>query len=365
MSTVPGIDRLQWLPLMLVLGLVSLPALGQPLVALSYSGGVFNIDPATLETTLLRDTGEVSTLSAPAFPETARASDLAGRRWRIRNGRERFQVEVGIEQDALRLSIRAEQSGRLDWPIPVEARAIEAHAIPFGEGSYIPGDDRQWLDWLVRRYEPDALNGRLSMPFWTELRADHSVTWLVQTPFDTRFSVIEQDERPLPRLSHQFNRLAEGAAYTVSVAIGPRDPLYGARFYRQWLLEHDRFVSLKRKIERQPQVARLGGAPHIYLWGAGPLKAGDIADWPAFLKFFAARRADPRHLASRLWEAFDPQARESFVAALLEAEAGDAGVSTFGRIEVTRALNSALQHALPPVPVEPLPGNHDPAASVA
>ncbi|NWE46146.1 glycoside hydrolase [Pseudomonas gingeri] len=365
MSTVPGIDRLQWLPLMLVLGLVSLPALGQPLVALSYSGGVFNIDPATLETTLLRDNGEVSTLSAPAFPETARASDLAGRRWRIRNGRERFQVEVGIEQDALRLSIRAEQPGRLDWPRPVEAKAIEAYAIPFGEGSYIPGDDRQWLDWLVRRYEPDALNGRLSMPFWTELRADHSVTWLVQTPFDTRFSVIEQDERPLPRLSHQFNRLAEGAAYTVNVAIGPRDPLYGARFYRQWLLEHDRFVSLKRKIERQPQVARLGGAPHIYLWGAGPLKAGDIADWPAFLKFFAARRADPRHLASRLWEAFDPQARESFVAALLEAEAGDAGVSTFGRIEVTRALNSALQHALPPVPVEPLPGNHDPAASVA
>src|SRR6202000_3488207 len=80
MSTVLGIERFQWLPLMLVLGLVSLPALGQPQVALSYSGGVFNIDPATLETTLLRDNGEVSTLSAPAFPETARASDLAGPR---------------------------------------------------------------------------------------------------------------------------------------------------------------------------------------------------------------------------------------------------------------------------------------------
>ncbi len=53
------------------------------------------------------------------------------------------------------------------------------------------------------------------------------------------------------------------------------------------------------------------------------------------------------------------------MAALLEAHARQAGVSSFGQAEVTRALNTALPQALPPVPVEPLPGKHDPAANVA
>ncbi|KPA91937.1 Glycosyl hydrolase [Pseudomonas asplenii] len=365
MRPVPAIDRFRRLFLTLALCLSSLPVFGQLPVDLPYSGGVFSVDPATLQVTLHRDDGQVSVLSAPAFSDSARANGLTGRSWRISHGADRFRVEAGIEQDALRLSIRADQPGLLEWPRPLEAAAIEAYALPFGEGAYVPADDRQWLDWLLRRYEPDALNGLLSMPFWSELRGDHSITWLIETPFDTRFGMIEQDSRPLPRISHEFNRLAGDAPFKVSIRVGPADPLYGARFYRQWLEARHRLVSLKQKIARQPLVARLGGAAHIYLWGAGPLKTADIKDWPAFLRFFAARRQDHRHLASRLWAAFDPPARESFEAALQEAGDWKSGVSLFRRREVTRALNTALQAALPLVPVEPLPGNHDPAANVA
>ncbi|KPA94725.1 hypothetical protein PF70_05289, partial [Pseudomonas asplenii] len=365
MRPVPAIDRFRRLFLTLALCLSSLPVFGQLPVDLPYSGGVFSVDPATLQVTLHRDDGQVSVLSAPAFSDSARADGLTGRSWRISHGANRFRVEAGIEQDALRLSIRADQPGLLEWPRPLEAAAIEAYALPFGEGAYVPADDRQWLDWLLRRYEPDALNGLLSMPFWSELRGDHSITWLIETPFDTRFGMIEQDSRPLPRISHEFNRLAGDAPFKVSIRVGPADPLYGARFYRQWLEARHRLVSLKQKIARQPLVARLGGAAHIYLWGAGPLKTADIKDWPAFLRFFAARRQDHRHLASRLWAAFDPPARESFEAALQEAGDWKSGVSLFRRREVTRALNTALQAALPLVPVEPLPGNHDPAANVA
>lgn len=359
------IDRFRCLCLTLVLCLTSPWAFAQSLVELPYSDGVFSVDPATLAVTLRRADGQVSLLSAAAFPDTARASSRRGLRWHISNGDDRFQVEAGIEEDALRLSIRADQPGLLEWPRPFEAKAIEAYALPFGEGAYVPTDDSQWLDWLVRRYEPDALNALLSMPFWSELRVDHSITWLIETPFDTRFGLFEQDSRPLPRISHEFNRLAKGAPFTVTIKVGPADPLYGARFYRQWLQAHDRLLSLKQKIARQPQIARLGGAPHIYLWDAGPLKAADITDWPAFLRFFAARRQDERHLASKLWAGFDPSARESFESALQEVANWQAGVSAFRRLELTRALNAALQTVLPLKPVEPLPGNHDPAANVA
>lgn len=339
-------------------------AFGNSPVVLPYSAGAFVIDPATMEVSLRRGDGRESTLSAAAFNANTRVSERSGNEWRIQHGREQFRIHASIDQDALLLSIRADQSARLNWPRPVDAKAIKAHAIPFGEGSFIPGNDPQWLDWLLRRYEPDALNAVLTMPFWTELRDDYSITWIVETPFDTFFGVREQGGRALPELAHDFNRLAPDAPYIVRIAVGPEDPLFGARLFRKWLQDRNQFVSLNQKIEEQPQVAKLAGAAHIYLWNAGPLKVRDVLRWPEFLRLFAQRREDPGHLASRLWETFDQKARDSFNAALEEADGTVGQVPLWYRIEVIRTINSGLQKAVIKVPINPLPGNHDPAAEV-
>ncbi|KIH83459.1 glycoside hydrolase [Pseudomonas batumici] len=345
---------------------LSLTVEGASLVYLPHRSGTFVIDPATLAVSL-HPGGEhphQALLSAPAFHEDAQVIERTGNCWRVRHADRDFRVEARLDREALVVTVHSRQPGRLDWPSPMEDGAIEAHAIPFGEGAYIPSDDPQWLDWLLRRYPPARLNGVLSMPFWTELRKDYSLTWIVETPFNTRFGIKEQNGRPLPTLSHAFNRLAPDAPYRVRIVVGPREPLVGARLYRQWLRDHHRFVSLREKIAAQPQVARLGGAPHIYLWDAGPLKAGDVLHWPQFLRFFARHREDSDHLASRLWGGFELKAREAFLLALAEADRTLEPVPPFARTQVIRAINTGLQYAIAREALAPLPGNHDPQAEV-
>jgi len=349
---------------------LSLTVEGASLVYLPHGSGTFVIDPATLAVSLHPD-GEhrhKALLSAPAFHADAQVIERTGNRWRVRQADRDFRVEVELDREALVVTIRAEQPGRLDWPRPIEGGAIEAHAMPFGEGVYIPSDDPKWLDWLLRRYQPsrfNAVNGVLSMPFWTELRKDYSLTWIVETPFNTSFGIREQNGRPLPILAHTFNRLTPDAFYRVRIVVGPREPLAGARLYRQWLRDNAQFVSLREKIHAQPQVARLGGAAHIYLWDAGPLKAGDVLNWPEFLRLFARHREDSAHLASRLWEGFGLKARETFLQALAQADSAPGHITPVARIQVIRAINSGLHYVIAREVHAPLPGNHDPQAEVA
>ncbi len=361
-------DRCCWPIWLTLLGLtLSLTVEGASPIYLSHRSGTFVIDPATLAVSLHHNDEHrhQALLSAGAFQDDAQVTERTGNCWRVRQADEHFRVEVGVDREALVVTVHAEQPGRLEWPGPVEDGAIEAHAIPFGEGAYIPSDDPKWLDWLLRRYQPARLNGVLSMPFWTELRKGYSITWIVETPFNTSFGIKEQNGRPLPTLRHAFNRLAPDAPYRVRILVGPPEPLIGARLYRQWLREHDQFVSLREKIHTQPQVARLGGAPHIYLWDAGPLKTGDVLHWPEFLRFFARHRDDSDHLASRLWGAFELKAREAFLLALADADSASGQVPPFARTQVIRAINSGLLAVIVRESRAPLPGNHDPQAEVA
>ena len=166
-------------------------------------------------------------------------------------------------------------------------------------------------------------------------------------------------------LAHDFTRLAPGAPYVVRIVPGPADPLAGAKAYRAWLQASGGFVSLTEKIAALPDVARLGGAPHIYLWGRGPLKPEDMLQWRAFVRLVQQKKDDPGHLAGRLWQAFDAEGRQAFEEAFKDAAGTGGFVSTYSRAALTRAVNDALRRAVPMAPVAPLPGGHDPAAEAA
>lgn len=340
------------------------PAAENKQISLSASFGEFLVDPATLAVSLrLTNTGDIP-IAASAFVIT-KVSDLTDRRWHILSGSDRFTVTAEIDNDALRLSIRSDRPTTLAWPQTADPRVVDAYAMPFGEGSYIPADDPAWLDWLVRRYEPDNINGLLSMPFWTEMRGDRSITWIVETPFNTRFGITQAASRPLPALSHDFTRLAPDAAYTIRIAVGPNDPLAGARAYRAWLKATGNVVPLTEKISTLPNTAKLGGASHIYLWGPGPLKARDVLQWRAFIRLFQQRKEDQNHLAGRLWHSFDTEARTAFNAAFKNAAGASGYVEKWTRAELIRIVNKGLHQAVLNTAVDPLPGGHDPAADAA
>ncbi|MGO4126054.1 glycoside hydrolase [Inquilinus sp. YAF38] len=348
----------------MLLGILPGVALAADAFVLAAPAGTFRIDPATLAVSF-RPAGEgEAVLAAPAM-DAGQVTDRTDAGWRLVSGDDAFTVEAGVQDGALRLSIRSDRPATLAWPQTADPAAITAYAMPFGEGSYIPADDPAWLDWLTRRYEPAGLAEQLSMPFWTELRADHSITWLVETPFNTTFAVAEEAGRPRPVLAHDFTRLASGSPYVVRIVPGPADPLAGAKTYRAWLQASGAFLSLTDKIVALPDVARLGGAPHIYLWGKGPLKPEDVLQWRAFVRLVQQKKDDPGHLAGRLWQVFDAEGRQAFEGAFKDVAGSGGFVSAYSRTTLTGAVNDALRQAVPMAPVDPLPGGHDPAAEAA
>ena len=61
------------------------------------------------------------------------------------------------------------------------------------------------------------------------------------------------------------------------------------------------FVSMREKIARTPDAAKLLGAAHIYLWGDKLLTRHDVRDWPSFVAALRASASDPvGRLMSRL-----------------------------------------------------------------
>ncbi|WP_211443125.1 glycoside hydrolase [Collimonas humicola] len=334
-------------------------------ISLAAPFGRFIVDPATLAISIEPHGAAATPLAAAAFP-AGKVSMQADHRWRIDSAAHHLTVVADIDNGALRLSLTSGQPAILDWPQTAAPQEIEAYALPFGEGSYVPSDDPGWMAWLQQRYETKGeVNELLSMPFWTELRAGRSVTWIAETPFNTQFSMRQAQSRTLPGFSHEFTRLAPGAAYTVRFVVGPEDPLAGARAYRSWLQASGKFLSLAGKIAALPNTAKLAGAPHIYLWGAGLLKAGDIQQWPAFIRLFQQHKDDQAHLAGRLWRSFDGDTRGSFDAAFKSAAGAGGHVEKWLQTVLIRALNEGLQKVLAATPVAPLPGKHDPAADAA
>jgi hypothetical protein len=332
-------------------------------VLLDSPAGQFAIEPDTLAISLTTSQGKRLALASPAF-SASRVERLSDHEWQVAAGTDYYKVTANIELGALRVSVRSRGPSVLNWPRTADPGAIKAFAFPFGEGSYVPADDPGWLDWMVRRYEPESVLRILSMPFWTELREGLSVTWLLETPLDTTFDVERRANRARPGFTHSFSPLSSDAAYTLRIIPGPQDPLAGAQGYRQWLKASGQFVSLNDKIATTPEVARLGGASHIYLWGSAPLKVADIVHWQAFLEQFQSQKDDDTQLAGRLWAVLDDEKRKT-VEMAFRAGAGNQGdIEPSLKKEVVRALNASLLKVIARPDVTPLPGGHDPGGEV-
>jgi hypothetical protein len=332
-------------------------------VLLDSPAGQFAIEPDTLAVALTTPQGKKVALASPAF-SGATVEAMSDRQWRIAVDRQRYTVKVNVEGSALQVSILSQRPSELHWPQTADPQSVIAYAFPFGEGSYVPADDPGWLDWLVRRYEPESVLSILSMPFWTELRQGRSITWLLETPLNTTFQVVRSADRPRPGFTHRFSSMSPNDAYTLRVVVGPEDPLAGAKRYRQWLQANGFFVSLDEKVARTPETAKLAGAPHIYFWGADPLKTADIVQWPAFLKQLQRQKDDDAQLASKLWKTLDAEARKNVEIAIKEVSGSQRDVEPWLKVEVIRALNAALLKVIARPVATPLAGGHDPGGEV-
>lgn len=107
------------------------------------------------------------------------------------------------------------------------------------------------------------------MPFWGVVSGKVHFAFIVPTDLRGEYC-IEAVNRNLAAIAkHDFLRRDGLGIYEVVVVPAMDTPIGSALEYRKWLVERNEFVSLKDKTTKNPNVGKLIGATHAYLWGDG------------------------------------------------------------------------------------------------
>ncbi len=218
------------------------------------------VDPTNLKIDARTANGDVLSVMPPlhATQNVTVASDGDGWRWSDSEGQ---TFRLSTEDNALRLRVSGRNGTRLSWKLP---KAITGTwLIPDGEGMAYDADDPFWRHDFRRER---CLGGTtsLSFPAWSYLTAKTAVTYALGDGFLSHLCVRD-DGGLQASLTHDF---ADGAeTLDLLFAVEPPELLAPARFYRKLLKERGEFKSFADK--EVPNLHRLFGAPHAYVWSTG------------------------------------------------------------------------------------------------
>ncbi|MFI1920449.1 glycoside hydrolase [Nocardia sp. NPDC020380] len=240
-------------------------------VVIPIGSGTAQIDTTSLAVTADAD-GQRYELSAPAVDALGAAGPV-----HIDGGRARWSypahgltVTATTAEGRLRVTVQSDRDGKLVWPVTGGDPAAAALQIPRGEGLSMPVRDAFWNGpdtGLVG--EPLSLTSGLTMPFWGYTVGGHGVAYSVPTDIGSSLTVNSAGGRLLASAAHDFAPRDGTGNYTVSFALTDDSPVAAARDYRAQLIDEGQFRSLRDKIAANPEIGRLLGAFHAYLWGDG------------------------------------------------------------------------------------------------
>ncbi|MGO2320286.1 MAG: glycoside hydrolase [Vibrio toranzoniae] len=205
----------------------------------------------------------------------------------------RIHVKAELKEDDLLVQFTLPENTQLKRNHPIELawfdlaeQQTQTLFLPFSEGMRVPTDNTQWANYLVDNHSGSNTTQDLKMPFWTAQQKDQFISYQMINPTNNQllFSDTSSDMPSEAKTkidmsaSHQFTALNQSQPFTVRIALGD-SWLDGAKQYRDWRIDHDLSKSLVEKRERNPDVNKLIGASHIYLFGKDPLSIQDANDW--------------------------------------------------------------------------------------
>lgn len=225
--------------------------------------------------------------------------DAHSAQWELQAAKVHVELQLD-EKDALHVEFEASDSGEFTWPIIKPDPALRHYILPLFEGLYVPADNEEFSDFLVKQGPLDTA-GDLSMPFWG-LRCDgRTLTYILTNPFNNSLQFHDDDGRLALSLAHQFTPNHPRKRFGFMIRLGADSPVEPAKIYREELIAQRQLVTMKEKIRRTPDAAKLLGAAHVYLWGDGLIGREDLAK----LKPLAGRIVAAEHQHTLLGRVYD------------------------------------------------------------
>lgn len=289
-----------------------------------------DVDPHTLAVRV-SPSGQ-SALQASSGVKAHRVSELKTSQdylaWQWDEGA--WHLEVRLQQRDLLLTIKARNTGVLEFLNQPGDAMGKALIWPMAEGHYVPRGNTVWQQFLATQGEINTTQD-LSLPLWGMDHGAFTLTWLLTHPFNNRLRLHPQGDALGLSARHEFTALDLSTPMTFRLSLDAADPLAGASRYRQWLIDNGDYQTLESKFEKTPEGRKLLGAAHVYLWGNDLLALDDIQSWGRLTQVLASD--DP--LAVQLRNRLD---KEALV--LLSGSQGQ--LQRWQQVALLRSLNSAF-----------------------
>lgn len=245
----------------------------------------FEVDPETFSL-ILKDGDVTVTASLPG--ERRQVADYQEQNGMIswNYPQEQLAISITPEDNYLDVSITSlsEEDHDFFWP----NISGDTYCIPFGEGKRIPAGDEIWNNHLAGNEYP--VIEQLSMPFWTSVSGEHAVMYLTEQPSRSSLHFLD-GEKVSFSLRQDFPAILPEKKQHLRIYLTDDDPVTAAKLYRSYVNAKGRLVTLEQKAEQNPDIRKLYGAPHIYLWGDLLITPEDI-DWNAFRLLLKEHTAD-------------------------------------------------------------------------
>ena len=248
-----------------------------------YKDFSYKVDPETFDLTITVDGKEKSVSGGQ---DKMKVADLKksndGISWEYPE--KSVNVTIKKENNYLDITIKSTEKKGIKnefiWPLVSD----KYYSLPFGEGKYIPADDKYFSEYLDDM-EIDPLES-FSMSFFSASDNDTAFVYIIKNIFNNKIKFDTKNSIEF-QFSHDFTSIADDPEYGFRIYVTENNPVNIAKIYKNYIVEQKKFKTLAEKAEENKNIAKLFGAVHIYLFDKTVISDEDI-NWTKFREYLSS-----------------------------------------------------------------------------
>ncbi|MBC1475192.1 hypothetical protein HB852_11240 [Listeria grandensis] len=185
---------------------------------------------------------------------------------------DKLHVTIEKQKKSLAVSIHSTdpKTSHLEWP-RVNA---PTYTLPISEGKQIPQNDTAWKKYFTSDNE-QTMNEYFSMKFFTLNKKNFAVSYVMPDTFNNDI-LFHTDPAIQFSIKHTFSSVNKEKNYNYQIFVTDNNPVAIAKNYQNYIKDHHQFTTLAEKEKQNPEIKKLYGAPHAYLWNSRVLTADDM-----------------------------------------------------------------------------------------
>ena len=261
------------------------------------------INPSTLTIDWNGLSANSAALTVDGIPQTVAEITTESTRafWTLMPSRIGVKAELNKGELDLQFTLPSDIKVKRNQPIELAwfdlaEQETQTLLLPFSEGMRVPTDNKLWARYLTNNHSGSNTTQDLKMPFWTTQQNDQFISYQLINPTNNQlfFTDVGSESNSKNKslidmsASHQFTTLNQSQPFAVRITLG-NSMLDGAKHYRDWRIENGLSEPLASKQTRNPDINKLVGASHVYLFGKDPLSIQDVKDWWGLKEWYFGR----------------------------------------------------------------------------